>query len=180
MPAIEEAIEALRIAVHRKGVDRHVKDAFSHVTSCLVLLNSSAPSLQAINKLRSVLRQPLLPLYEACLQPTLELSSVVLSKILEKLCDAHNLDDAGLRAGWDATADETLSGVLDFLEQKPDGDDKCKVVLGEILYPVICKFFFPEASQDPPTFSIPLCLSVREFIHSCRRPHISGPLQNRA
>ncbi|KIK95301.1 hypothetical protein PAXRUDRAFT_392552 [Paxillus rubicundulus Ve08.2h10] len=112
MPAVEEAIKTLRIAVHKKGVDRHVKDAFSDVTSCLVLLNSSAPSLQAIKKLHSVLRRPLLPLYEACLQPTLQLSSVVLSKILEKLCDAHNRDDAALRAGWDATADVILSGVL--------------------------------------------------------------------
>ncbi|KAF9227989.1 hypothetical protein BS17DRAFT_813852 [Gyrodon lividus] len=158
MPAIEKAIEALRIAVHKKGVDRHARDAFSHLTSCLVLLNSSAPSLQATMKLHSVLRQPLLPLYEACLQPTLQLSSALLAKILEKLCDAHSHGDAGSHAGWDATADVILSGVLDLLEQKPDS--KCKAAVGEILYPVICNFFFPEASQDPLTLSVPLCLSA--------------------
>ncbi|KAF9246579.1 hypothetical protein BU15DRAFT_70658 [Melanogaster broomeanus] len=163
MTAVEKAIEALRTAVHKNGVDRHVKDTFSHLTSCMVLLNSSAPSLQAIKKLRSVLRQPLLPLYEACFQPTLQLSSAVLFTILEKLCGAYNHDDASSRAGWDAIADVILSGVLDLLEQKPDEklpDGKFRATVGEILYPVICNSFFPDASQHSPTLSIPLCLSA--------------------
>lgn len=70
-----------------------------------------------IRKLCTVLRKPLLPLYNACLQPALQLSSSVLSTVLEKLCDAHNVEDERLRAAWDATAEVILSGVLVRLRQ---------------------------------------------------------------
>lgn len=66
-----------------------------------------------IRKLSTVLRQPLLPLYNTCLQPALQLSSSVLSTVLGKLCDAHNnVEGEGLRAAWDATAEDILSGIL--------------------------------------------------------------------
>lgn len=65
-----------------------------------------------IRKLCTVLRQPLLPLYNTCLQPALQLSSSVLSTVLGKLCDVHNVEDESLRAAWDATAEVILSGVL--------------------------------------------------------------------
>lgn len=65
-----------------------------------------------IRKICTVLRRPLLPLYNACLQPVLQLSSSVLSVVLGKLCDAHSIEDEKLRSAWDATAEVILSGVL--------------------------------------------------------------------
>lgn len=38
MPGIQEAIDALRVALHKKGVESHVQDAFNNLASCLVLL----------------------------------------------------------------------------------------------------------------------------------------------
>lgn len=63
-------------------------------------------------KLCTVLRQPLLPLYNVCLRPALQLSSSVLSTVLGKLYDAHSAEDESLRAAWDATAEVILSGIL--------------------------------------------------------------------
>lgn len=65
-----------------------------------------------IRKLSTVLRRPLLPLYNACLQPALQLSSSVLSTVLGRLCDARNVEDEGLRAAWDTAAEVILSGIL--------------------------------------------------------------------
>lgn len=38
MPSVPEAINALRAALHKKGVESHIHDAFNHLASCLVLL----------------------------------------------------------------------------------------------------------------------------------------------
>lgn len=38
MSSIPEATAALRAELHRKGVERHVQDAFDNLASCLVLL----------------------------------------------------------------------------------------------------------------------------------------------
>ena len=65
-----------------------------------------------MRKLCTVTRQPLLPLYNACLQPAVQFSSSVLSTVLGKLCDAHDVEDESSRAAWDATAEGILSGIL--------------------------------------------------------------------
>lgn len=53
------------------------------------------------------------PLYDACLGPTLLVSSAILSVILEgKICDAYIHGDTPLRREWDKTANVVLSGVL--------------------------------------------------------------------
>lgn len=70
-----------------------------------------------IQKLCTVLRKPFLPLYNTCLQPALQLSSSVLSTVLGKLCDAHNVENDTLCAAWDATAEVILSGILVRLPQ---------------------------------------------------------------
>ena len=38
MLGVQEAIETLRAALHKKGVESHVQDAFNNLASCLVLL----------------------------------------------------------------------------------------------------------------------------------------------
>jgi hypothetical protein len=38
MSGVQEAIDALRVALHKKGVESHVQDAFNNLASCLVLL----------------------------------------------------------------------------------------------------------------------------------------------
>lgn len=38
MHSVPESINALRIALHEKGVESHILDAFNHLASCLVLL----------------------------------------------------------------------------------------------------------------------------------------------
>ncbi|KAH7889755.1 hypothetical protein F5I97DRAFT_1847067 [Phlebopus sp. FC_14] len=122
MSAIQDAIEALKATVIQGESDKHVRDALDRVTSFLILLNSSSPSLQAIRKLRSVLRQPLQPLYAASLEATLQLSSAVLSQILgERLPDARRVGDTASCAEWDATANVILAGVLDFVDHNSDG-----------------------------------------------------------
>ncbi|KAH0830515.1 hypothetical protein J3R83DRAFT_1966 [Lanmaoa asiatica] len=154
MLSVPEVIDALRAALHKKGVENHVQDAFNHIASCLVLLNSSSPSVQMIRKLCTVLRQPLLPLYNACLEPALQLSSIVLSTVLGKLCDAHNVEDEKLRAAWDATAEVILSGILEPGHIEADG------AAWEVLYRIICEFFFPDSGRGLPVSSLPLCLSA--------------------
>ncbi|KAI6036640.1 hypothetical protein BKA83DRAFT_139551 [Pisolithus microcarpus] len=109
--------------------------------------NSSRPSFQAIEKLRSVLREPFQPLYDAYQGPALQLTSAVLSNILdEKLSDAYIHGDPRLYAEWDKTAYVLLSGVL--------------VDVGKFLYPTICGFFFRERSQAGPRSSVELCVTA--------------------
>jgi len=66
-----------------------------------------------MEKLRSVFRVPFQELYDAYFSPTLQLSSAVLSTILEeKLSDAYIHGESVLPVEWDKTACALLSGVL--------------------------------------------------------------------
>ena len=38
MPGVQEAIDTLRVALHKKGVEGYVQDAFNNLASCLILL----------------------------------------------------------------------------------------------------------------------------------------------
>ncbi|KAI6167078.1 hypothetical protein EDD17DRAFT_1107753 [Pisolithus thermaeus] len=159
MSTIENAIAFLRQSIYKETAQEHLKDTVDNVASCLVLLNSSRPSFQAIEKLRSVLREPFQPLYDAYQAPALQLTSAVLSNILgEKLSDAYIRGDPRLYAEWDKTAYVLLSGVLDALE-KP-ASDHFKVDVGKFLYPTICDFFFRERSQSSPRSSVELCVTA--------------------
>ncbi|KAI6006000.1 hypothetical protein EDD15DRAFT_700377 [Pisolithus albus] len=121
--------------------------------------NSSRPSLQAIEKLRSVLREPFQPLYDAYQGPALQLTAAVLSNILnEKLSDAYIHGDPKLYAEWDRTAYVLLSGVLDALEKPPN--DHFKVDVGKFLYPTICGFFFRKPSESGTRSSVELCVTA--------------------
>ncbi|KAI6109868.1 hypothetical protein F5141DRAFT_813281 [Pisolithus sp. B1] len=121
--------------------------------------NSSRPSFQAIEKLRSVLREPFQPLYDAYQGPALQLTSAVLSNILgKKLSDAYIRGDPRLYAEWDKTAYVLLSGVLDALERP--ASDHFKVDVGRFLYPTICGFFFRERSRSAPRSSVELCVTA--------------------
>ncbi|KAI6028344.1 hypothetical protein F5J12DRAFT_375082 [Pisolithus orientalis] len=113
MSTIENAVALLRQLVGQQAANKHLKDMVDNIVSCLVLLNSSRPSPQATEKLRSVLREPFQPLYHAYPGPALQLTSAVLSNILgEKLSDAYIHGDPKLYAEWDKTAYVLLSGVL--------------------------------------------------------------------
>ncbi|KAF8136300.1 hypothetical protein EV363DRAFT_1395418 [Boletus edulis] len=182
MPNIPEATAALETALHKKGVESHVQNAFDNLASCLVLLNSSSPSVQMIRKLCTVLRQPLLPLYNVCLQPALQLSCAVLSTVLGKVCDTHNFEDENLRAAWDTTAEVILSGILDFLDQQDGANVESDGAAWEVLCRIICGFFFVGSGRGLPAFSIPLCLSAYNALTeiAARQISIQNALRQRA
>ncbi|KAG9318426.1 hypothetical protein JVU11DRAFT_517 [Chiua virens] len=180
MSSVQEAIDSLRAALEKKGVQHHDRESFNHFASCLVLLNSSSPSEQMIRKLCSVLRKPFLPLYRACLQPTLQLSSSILSTVLGNVCD--NVEDDKLRAAWDETANVILSGVLDFLDEKDSGNIESDCVVWGVLYRIICDFFFLDSGRALPVFSIQLCLSAYNTLieTAARQASIGNALRDKA
>lgn len=66
-----------------------------------------------MEKLQSVFRVLFQELYDVYFSPTLQLSSAVLSTILEeKLCDTYIHGESVLPVEWDKTACTLLSGVL--------------------------------------------------------------------
>ncbi|OAX41305.1 hypothetical protein K503DRAFT_516440 [Rhizopogon vinicolor AM-OR11-026] len=141
MTELEKAVDALKAAVKQRGNDKRVSDVVNQFTSYLVLLKSSSPSSQSISKLRSILRRPLVPLYNEFPEHTLQLSSAVLRKVIDdKLRNALNAQNAQLSASWNEVAVTLLSGVLDFLDK--NCDDLSKETAASAFYPTICTLFF--------------------------------------
>ncbi|KAG6337218.1 hypothetical protein ID866_1890 [Astraeus odoratus] len=158
MSAIETAVACLREAVANEGSKKQLRDVVDSVSSCLVVLNSSRPSLQAMEKLRSVLGEPMQQLYSVCHSAALQLSSAILSSIFEeKLSDAYILGDPSLRAEWDKVACMLLTRVLDILDETSGDDNDFKLAVGKCFYPVICRLFFGDQTQTSHHLSVQLC-----------------------
>lgn len=68
------------------------------------------------NKLSSVLRAPLVPLYSNYTEPALQLAASILKRLLTELSKqkpGHGTEnDADVRAGREKTANSLLSGII--------------------------------------------------------------------
>lgn len=67
-------------------------------------------------KLASLLRSPLLPLYEGCTEHAIDLATSILKKVLDELAQ-HLLDTSGLssesvKEGWEKVAEALISGIM--------------------------------------------------------------------
>ncbi|KAI5124503.1 hypothetical protein M0805_003028 [Coniferiporia weirii] len=147
---IQVALQALKKIATKGKTKKSLLENIDNVSSSVVLLNSSAPSSVAFNKLASVLRSPLVPLYSSYSDPALNFSAIILNKIITdglKPCLLETYKKGTeLQAGWELVANSLLSGVIDFLENEET--ERSKAAIAKAFYSLICDFFLKDDAQN--------------------------------
>ncbi|EJD05940.1 uncharacterized protein FOMMEDRAFT_166245 [Fomitiporia mediterranea MF3/22] len=148
--SVQAAIQALKKAAAKGKTKKSVLENIDNLSTSTVLLNSSSPSSQSFEKLISVFRAPLIPLYLNYTELSLNVASAVLKTVLNNsVCSfpSGNIDhDKEKQSGWEQVAHSLLSGVIDFLEN--DGTDKSKSRVAKAFFGIICEFFFKGYSAE--------------------------------
>ncbi|PCH34902.1 hypothetical protein WOLCODRAFT_155555 [Wolfiporia cocos MD-104 SS10] len=102
---------------------KNLAEALEKVSSHLVLLNSSTISEQSSKKLSQCLRKPLLPVYSAFPQPSLEAAAAIFYKVYhEKVLPTLGKRQNEQQELWEGVLNSLLSGVLDFLDESESGN----------------------------------------------------------
>ncbi|KAL0947132.1 hypothetical protein HGRIS_013263 [Hohenbuehelia grisea] len=144
--ALKPDISLLNKAALTANAKTETHTAVDHLKSCLVLLNSTSLSMQAMQKLQSVFRSPMVPLYSAFPELALSFCSKVYSLIQRGRISSLSNGAQEKRQPWEALQIALISGVLDFLEG--DRTDKNQSTTATVLLPILCKSHFPAASES--------------------------------
>lgn len=140
MQNVQSALQTLRKAATKGKTKKSLLENIENLSSSIVLLvrhipgtpklgccqitdssnppyiqNSSSPSPQAFNKLASLLRAPIIPLYSNYVDPALIFSATVFEKVVKEgirpcLLEGNNQKD--VQCGWEKVANSLLSGVI--------------------------------------------------------------------
>ncbi|KAH8117458.1 hypothetical protein DFH11DRAFT_1741458, partial [Phellopilus nigrolimitatus] len=147
--SIQTALQTLKKAATKGKTKKSLLENIDNVSSSVVLLNSSAPSLHAFKKLASILRAPLISLYSNYTDAALNFSAAVLKTIVNNEIRPCLLErderDVDKQAGWENVANSLLSGVIDFLENEESDDSKASIA--KAFYSPICNFFFEDQAR---------------------------------
>ncbi|KAF7440755.1 hypothetical protein PC9H_001103 [Pleurotus ostreatus] len=149
MSALSKILEKLlKTARSSNKVKPAEKEKLQDVKTRLNLLELSSPSSQIIDMICSVLREPLIPMYIAFPEITLELCLQAFLSISKKIAVLKDHTDSRALQ-WQGAQRSLLSGVLDFLEERRT--EKNKSVIAKVLYSTLCSTFFPKAAPKQET-----------------------------
>ncbi|KAF9500387.1 hypothetical protein BDN71DRAFT_1585915 [Pleurotus eryngii] len=149
MSALSKILEKLlKTAKSSNKIKPAEKEKLQDVKTRLNLLELSSPSPQIIDMICSVLREPLIPMYIAFPEITLELCLQTFLSISKKIAVLKDRTDSRALQ-WQGAQRSLLSGVLDFLEERRT--EKNKSVIAKVLYSALCSTFFPKAAPKQET-----------------------------
>ncbi|GLB35339.1 hypothetical protein LshimejAT787_0209040 [Lyophyllum shimeji] len=146
--SLSVAIQAIHTAAKKVKLTTGLEDSVEQLNSIVKLLEISKPSPSAFQQLRFLVRQRLLPLYITFPILGIKFSVAVLIRIHEtKILVAAKSDVKSTKASWEAVQAAMLSGILDFLEANPSGENRA--IVATALYPILRHVFFPRPSPLP-------------------------------
>ncbi|KAF4603884.1 hypothetical protein EYR38_004300 [Pleurotus pulmonarius] len=149
MSALSKAVEKLlKAAKPSNKIKSAEKEKLQDVKTRLNLLDLSSPSPQIIDMICSVLREPLIPMYIAFPEITLELCLQTFLSISKKIAVIKDHTDSRALQ-WQGAQRSLLSGVLDFLEERRT--EKNQSSIAKALYFTLCSTFFPKAASNQQT-----------------------------
>ncbi|TFK42893.1 hypothetical protein BDQ12DRAFT_297633 [Crucibulum laeve] len=148
MDQVKAAAEALRQIAATKKHKTDVEDSIHQFASTITLLELSSLSPNTFERLSSLLRARLLPLYYAFFELTLQYTNAILTVIFEeKITNTVFAGDDFIRSSWEMIQTSLISGVLDYLEAESTYEHRGTV--GNALYPILCRFYLQEAPFKP-------------------------------
>ncbi|KAG5645000.1 hypothetical protein DXG03_007277 [Asterophora parasitica] len=141
--SIASAIEAIRAAAKKAKLSQELEDCLEQLKSIDKLLEISNPWPAAFQRLGSLLRERLLPLYKTFPILGLRFSVSVLSTIYgTRILSAVKTNNDAAKSSWEVVQTAILSGILDFLEARSSSENRA--IVATTVYPTLRRIFFPQ------------------------------------
>ncbi|ETW85752.1 hypothetical protein HETIRDRAFT_414736 [Heterobasidion irregulare TC 32-1] len=121
---IDSLLGALKNSAEAES--KEIRDTVDYISSWLTsLFNSSVPSSEFSKRVSQKLRYSLRPLYTAAPASSFQLSAAVFAKIIsDKIIHAAQNQKMKVRYAWEPIAESIISGVLDHLDDKNNGENR--------------------------------------------------------
>ncbi|KAG6866088.1 hypothetical protein C0991_008840 [Blastosporella zonata] len=143
---LPSAIEAILIASKKVKLTTDLENSIEQLNSISKLLEFFAPSSAVLQRLISLLRDSLLPLYKTFPILGIRYAVALLTTIFEsKTLPALNNRQGNLVTSWEAVQASLLSGILGFLELYSSSENR--TIVANSLYPILRSVFFLRANS---------------------------------